>query len=370
MSDDVDRMLHHDANRGSLGPPPPSFDRLMSAAMVQRRRDRRLAPLVLVASVIAFACLVSLPYFVFGQSHPVAQAPVTAHVPWSIGAAPSAAPSPSVFPEAPLGLPVCDDSSFTGSVSTSPTATGGLQFSVVLTSTASERCMIASHGPTVSFFDAAGRKLATGTNKLLYASKGVSAVRRGQVVKFMATWDQWCGAVPVTGEGTLEVWLEREPVGGLGSGKKMPASIDAVPTCNADIAHDSDLFASDFEVLESGELGTLTAALDVPHSVVSGHMLHSKVVLSNHSTVAVALTPCPAFVQTLQSSAGNVTATEVSVLNCSAAPKTIRPGDVVELDLQFRMPASTAGKYDLTWHWRDTPCCDDEASGAILVTPS
>ncbi len=370
MSDDVDRMLQDDANREILGPPPPSFDRLMSAAMTQRRRDRRLTPLALAASVIAFACLVSLPYFVLGRSHRAAQASATAHVPWVVGAAPSAAPSPSVLPAAPPGLPVCDDSSFTGSASASPTATGNLQFNVVLTSTASERCTIDPHGPTVSLFDAAGHQLATGTNTLLDGVKGVAGVRQGQVIKFTATWDQWCSEAPVKGEGTLKIWMGRKPGGRLGSGKEIAASIDIVPTCHAAIGRNSDLFASESEILESGGLGTLTAKLDAPQSAVAGGILFSKVTLANHSTATVALTPCPVFVQALESSAGYVTATEVSVLNCSAAPKTIRPGDVVELDLQFRIPASTAGKYDLLWHWRDTPCCDDEASDAIIVTRS
>lgn len=372
MSDEVDRMLRDDAQRKVPGSPPPSFDRFMSEAMAKRPSDRRLTPLALVAAVIAFACLVGLPYFVRERSHPIAQAPATTHVPWSGGSAASTGPSPSLLPEAPQGLAVCDDSAFTGSVSSSPDASGGVQFRVVLTSTASERCMMPSgvNGPTVSLFDASGRQLATGTNKLLYAVKGVSAVRPGQVVTFTATWDQWCGPATVTGKATLKVWLGRESSGLLRSGKTLPASFDAVPACRTDIGRDSDLFASGFGIFDAGALGTLTAALDVPHSVAAGGTLHSKVTLSNNLTVAVGLTPCPAFVQKLQDSTGKVTAAAVSALNCSAAPKTIRPGDVVELELQFRIPASIAGKYYLNWHWRDDSCCDDPASAVVVVTRS
>jgi hypothetical protein len=104
----------------------------------------------------------------------------------------------------------------------------------------------------------------------------------------------------------------------------------------------------------SSPLEQLSGAVTVAETSAAGDTLRYTVTLSNPGKAAVALSPCPAYTQSLF--ADGVAASSTWRLNCGASGNQIAPGASVSYQMQLAIPAGLkAGDAKLSWQLQNGP---------------
>lgn len=104
----------------------------------------------------------------------------------------------------------------------------------------------------------------------------------------------------------------------------------------------------------AGGLDQLTGSVSAPDDATRGGTLHYTVTLSNPTANAVALSPCPAYTQSLY--ADGKAADSSWRLNCGGAGAQIGPNASVSFEMRAPVPADMAGGIlKLSWKLQDGP---------------
>ena len=288
--------------------------------------------------------------------------PVPTSVPWSAAMAPpSPAPTPSSWPTGPA----CgaDQLAATWFVA-DQTFPGGYS----IWNTGTTPCSI-GRAVSVSILDATGHKLDVSTSILplgpmcggtggqcpppgptapprIFMPPSATNAQNGGAGASI-TWTNWC-AGPPTGPLTLEITVGSNTV------IRTQSVTPRIPGC-PNASKPSVLDVTPFEI--GGDWPTeppaipaddLTAALDVPVSATRGQPLHYVVVLTNPTSLAITLAPCPTYQERLNATGGPVV--EERILNCSGVG-AIGPGQSVPFAMVIQVPASMPPSTDGALVW-------------------
>lgn len=109
---------------------------------------------------------------------------------------------------------------------------------------------------------------------------------------------------------------------------------------------------------------------EVPAEVLLGSTARYVAMLTNTSSSAVPLQPCPAYVASFGE--GSVATFQRSLLNCEAAPPTVEPGRSVQFEMKMTIEGEDIGPgFEGKFHWRlaSAPSNVDAgaSSGPIIV---
>jgi hypothetical protein len=123
-------------------------------------------------------------------------------------------------------------------------------------------------------------------------------------------------------------------------------------------------------VTDPGSLASLTASVAAPAAIVIGSVLRYSVTLTNPTTTAVPLSPCPDFMQSLDviPSKHATTVGFRGTLNCGQAPNTISPGESVTLDYELDTTGQIPGPGRLAWNLLDGPSAAVTTQTRLTVT--
>lgn len=273
-------------------------------------------------------------------------------VPWSPAtAAPSPAPTPSSWPTGPACRPDQLDT-------TAWLAYGGLGLGgFTIWNDAAAPCSI-GRGVAVSILDASGRPLPVSTKiaslgpmcggtggqcpppgptapPWIFMPPSAANAQNGGDAANVA-WTNWCGPQPAQPL-ALQITL------GDGTLVRTPGITVMIPAC-ANASKPSVLEVTPMEI--GGNWPTeppaipadeLKASLEFPEPATPGQPLHYVLVLTNLTSSAIELTPCPTYQERLGWKDGTVV--EEHVLNCVAVGP-IAPGQSVRFAMVIDAPAS------------------------------
>jgi hypothetical protein len=153
-------------------------------------------------------------------------------------------------------------------------------------------------------------------------------------------WFNWCGTAP---KAPLSLAVTLNDIGVLRLHLLLGAGDTSAPRCD-EPASPSTLTVSAFEATTGPEPSDppavpaegLRLALEVPDHATAGETLQYVAALTNPSSSAIALSPCPAYRETLAWSGESLV--EEHLLNCDAVP-SIGPGQTVRFAMVLDIPA-------------------------------
>jgi hypothetical protein len=285
-------------------------------------------------------------------------------VPWS-SETPAPPATPTVTPT--LDAAVCRTDQLAAGNAGWGGATGSLLGGFLVWNVGASPCRLPGL-PSVAIVDATGRALsvtaataASPRGQPIVLGPGRSAPALHQeppsgLASETFQWFNWCAAAP---KGPLSLAVTLPDVGLL----RLPIVFDggdtSAPRCD-DSAAPSTLTVSAFEETPGPaptEPPTVPAeglrlALDVPDEATAGEALHYIAALTNPTTSAIALTPCPAYRESLVTQSGQLTAE--LVLGCAAAT-SVAPGETVRFAMLFEIPRSQPATADAALVWELDP---------------
>ncbi len=229
-------------------------------------------------------------------------------------------------------------------------ATGSLAGGFTLANTGPRACVVEGV-PRVELVDGGGRTLPV--------SQADPGSRRGQPVELepgqavpnlraepppgVATvflvWMNWCHAAPV-GPVRFRVWL---PDGSL-IGRARADRGGNTPRCDSPGAA-STLSVDPFRATDGPEateppalpVSSLSGHLELPDEAAIGQPLRYVMVITNPTSAAIVLQPCPAYQERLSLNVVGRDVVEEHVLNCAGLPP-IAPGSTVRFEMILDIP--------------------------------
>ncbi|HYU50260.1 MAG TPA: DUF4232 domain-containing protein [Candidatus Limnocylindria bacterium] len=267
-------------------------------------------------------------------------------VPWSSQTpAPLATPSPTTVVDAP----VCQATQLDAGDGGWEGATGSLLGGFLIRNTSHEPCRLEGR-PAIKIVDAEGRSLDVRTvpapspspRPIVLGPKQAAPVLNEEPSRGLASetlqWFNWCGSAP---KEPLKLTVTL-PEGGV---LRVPISFGGgTPRCDEPTAP-SVLSVAPFEET-SGPSATeppavpaqsLELTLVVPEHATAGQRLDYVAILTNHTTDPIALDPCPAYEERLNTSGGPVVGDYI--LACATVP-VIAPGASVRFAMELNLPVA------------------------------
>lgn len=242
-------------------------------------------------------------------------------------------------------------------------ATGSMLGSFLVWNTSPEPCRLAGV-PSVAFVDAAGHRLkVTDVPDARVAARPLvlSAGQRAPVLHEEAPaglasvtfqWFNWCGSLPA---GPLRMAITL-PEGGV---VRTPGVVGGSPRCDAPTAGSSLTVVAFEATLGPGPTDPppvpaepLDVSLEAPDQVTAGQTPHYVAVLTNPTSVPIALRPCPAYMERVNSAGGPVVADYL--LACASVP-IIAPGASVRFAMELDIPASLTASDGAALVWTLDP---------------
>ncbi|HST47940.1 hypothetical protein [Jatrophihabitans sp.] len=292
------------------------------------------------------------------STNPTASPAVPVLVPWADLPAP-ARPAPSSPPGLvddgvpPEGTKSCQAGDFaaTSDAVTPIEAPGAApwntgRYLLTVQRVGSDPCAIGGQTPTVNVLDAAGNSLGIGRSSSLVGYSGYELLSPGDVLEVPT---KICG----TGIASLELRLAVVPEGPGRMGGEDGATV-AIPFPGESTCTSGSSSLSHQRVLPAGSLDLLVRSYSVPSRVRSGQRLDYSVTLTNPTSTAVPLDPCPAYRQALI----NVLklpdkqgVTRTGELNCAAAPAGVAAHSSITFQMQLGTTGVPAGDRRLVWDW-------------------
>jgi hypothetical protein len=344
-----------------------------------------VAAVVVTAAVATpFAIALALRHAGPGQSTPPSGAtspsatssPRASIVPWvddpapagSFLTGPTASPSPAVTPAAS----VCSASSV--SATTQPSSAGGeLIFTISVTNTSSHACTLDGI-PQVSVFDETGAlvdapQLSPPTFPWIGAEQVVDLAPGGEADVYLAWGDGYCRTSPPAAYAILGL---PGAEGSIRTSISGPPSCPTTPTTSGSVTGIQVGYfvpattASPAPTAAAAQgWAALTATMALPSSTGPGNRLLYTVTLTNPTGLAVQLSSCPAYVETLEGASTQIAppsnSTKISpsasasgvkesyFLNCADA-HTIPAFGAVTFAMELVVPGDTAPGNDVvTW---------------------
>jgi hypothetical protein len=372
MGVDVDARLREYAQRWREAQPVthlvPDLDRATSTPS----RPARLRMVVAVAASAVAVAVVALGVVVLNASHDHRlsvshstdnRPAIGAHIPWN---------GSGVYPDtgiyraatravAPAGLRLCANADLrveSAHTSANDSGNGWLTTTFVLRSVAADPCSLGYGFGDIELFAADGTALPIDAIPSGGAAIAGSALfaRPGQLISGTATWAVYEGRAPRPTR--LVINLDR-PAASADDPLSVSVAAVTIPPHPEDPSNIGPWRATSYgefdQVVDPGTLASLTVAVSAPTTIVIGTNVRYSVTLTNPTSTAVPLTPCPDFAQRIDVVPLKV-ATTVEYrgpLNCAPAPTTLAPGDSVTFDYQLDTSGEVPGPGTLTWQLVD-----------------
>ncbi|HZC33477.1 MAG TPA: DUF4232 domain-containing protein [Candidatus Bathyarchaeia archaeon] len=246
-------------------------------------------------------------------------------------------------------------------------ATGSLFGGFLVWNTGEAPCVVEGD-PTIAIVDAPGRSLkidhATAPSPaaqrvVLRPRQSAPALNQESPTGLASDtfqWSNWCAPAPKSPL-TLAVTLPESP------SLRLPIIFaggeTSAPRCD-DTAAPSTMTVSPFEETPGPSLTeppavpaeALRLALEVPDHGTAGNALDYIAALTNPSTAAISLDPCPAYRESLVTPGGQIALDYL--LNCAAVP-SIGPGETVRFAIVLEIPRSQPPTTQATIVWELDP---------------
>ena len=286
--------------------------------------------------------------------------PSSTVIPWS-----PETPDPFVTP-APAKLPdaaPCRVDQVSAGLAGWQGATGSMVGGFLLWNTSRQPCRLAGR-PSVAILDAAGHRLSVTdlpapsptAQPLVLPADQPTPVLHAEATEGLALvtlqWFNWCGVPPI---GPLSLAIEL-PEGGV---LRTPVVMGGIPRCDAP-SGGSSISVGAFDATPGPSptdppavpAEALKVSLEVPDHATAGQALHYVVILTNPTSNPIALSPCPAYQERINTQGGGVVADYV--LDCAPAP-TIAPGASVRFAMELNIPAPLPASDDAALVWSLDP---------------
>jgi hypothetical protein len=246
-------------------------------------------------------------------------------------------------------------------------ATGSLLGGFLVWNTGDAPCVVQGN-PTIAIVDAAGRSLkidhatvpSPAAQRVVLRPRQSAPALNQEPPTGLASetfqWFNWCASAP-KGPLALAVTLPESPA--LRLPIVFAGGDTSVPRCD-DTAAPSTMTVSPLEETQ-GPSPTeppavpaegLRVALDVPAHGTAGEALHYIAALTNPSTAAISLDPCPAYRESLVTPGGQVALDYL--LNCAAVP-SIDPGETARFAMVLEIPRSQPATTQAAIVWELDP---------------
>ncbi|MEP6852003.1 MAG: hypothetical protein ABJA87_05025 [bacterium] len=390
MSTDMDTRLRQYAQRWREGqsesPAVPEFAAARDAAPRRARRARRTTVVAMAASIASVGLIAASTLVLdrgehggapLGSSASARPRVDNARVPWN---RPPLRPYPVAVPAAPTvaapaGLRHCAnaDLRIESTNTTAPAgAEGWLETDFVLRSVATSPCSVPNGFLNVELVSADGSPLpqdAIPVGGAVFPS--ALLVRPAQIVLGTAQWAVYEGRAPRPAR------LVINPDGGAGhpsDGLSVSVAAVAIPAHPRNPSNVGPWRATSYgtvdRVADPGTTASLTASVAAPATVAVGATLRYSVTLTNPTSTAVPLSPCPDFGQRLDVVPVKYATTVGSrgTLNCAQAPTTIGAGESVTFAYELDTTGEVDGPGALNWSLLDGSTAAVTARTDLTVT--
>ncbi|MDQ1742797.1 MAG: hypothetical protein QOE23_1136 [Pseudonocardiales bacterium] len=258
---------------------------------------------------------------------------------------------------APSGTTLCKagDFSATSDSATSiglPGALGSGRYMLTVQRVGTGPCAIGADTPTMNILDAAGHSLGIGRSSLLVWYTGYTLLQPGDVLQVPA---KICG----TGVAAVELRMQA-PLVEARAIRQPPIPV-TIPFPRGSTCTSGGKGTVHQRIVPAGGLGSLVPGFSVPRRVRSGQTLDYSVTLTNPTSVAVSLDPCPSYRQSLidlLKLPDKKGSTSTGRLNCAAAPASVPAHGSITFRLRLETAGVPAGDRRLVWDWLGSSATD------------